>query len=143
MTGFGSKRARNIAMDSMSSKRWAEKLDKETRVTRKRMHITKQSTLPLPEVVRNIKSAPSKQQVTLYDRTHADDEEQLKWKPDKSKPRRVGGTLPSSMIYGAHISESHYKPSPFYRVNKRKEFYYGGSIDGKTVGGGNEYYLNM
>ena len=63
MTGFGSKRARNIAMDSMSSKRWGEKLDKETRVTRKRMHITKQSTLPLPEVVRNIKSAPSKQQV--------------------------------------------------------------------------------
>ena len=57
--------------------------------------------------------------------------------------QRVGGTLPSSMIYGAHISESHYKPSPFYRVNKRKEFYYGGSIDGKTVGGGNEYYLNM
>lgn len=50
---------------------------------------------------------------------------------------------PSSMVYGEQIREAHYQPSEFFRVNKRKEFFYNGRIDEKTVGGGNQYYLNM
>ena len=58
--GFGSRRARNIAMDSMSSKRFAEKLSKETKLIRKHMQTTTLDTLP---ELRTTQSAPAKQQV--------------------------------------------------------------------------------
>ena len=57
--------------------------------------------------------------------------------------QRLGFMKPSSMVYGEQIREAHYQPSEFFRVNKRKEFFYNGRIDEKTVGGGNQYYLNM
>lgn len=159
MTGFASRNARNIAMDTMSTRRWAEKLKKESvykkaaltkRWTQKLMAETglhERETLTkkpsLPELKRISTSAPSGQEIFLFDRTRPGNDDRLKWKPKKGKDRRLGSTKPSSSSYGAHLTDAPtYEPSKWLRVNKRKEFYNNGSID-KMLGGGNDYYLNM
>lgn len=145
MTGFGSRNARNIAMDTMSTKRWSEKLHKEMSVHQKKAaRDSWKAQLPeLPVPARVSKSAPAGKEVFLYDRTHAADDETLKWKPKKGKDRRLGSTKPASLVYGSHVNDTTYKPSKWLRIHKCKEFYNDGSIDESTMGGGNDYYLNM
>jgi len=144
MTGFGSKNARNIAMDTMTTRRYAEKLQKETRIHEREV-LAKNATLPdLPEVKRRIsKSAPSGKEIFLYDRTRSADDESLRRRPLKGKNRRMGSLRASSQVYGAHLADVKYKPSKWLRHNKRKEFYNNGEISRMTLGGGNDYYLNM
>merc|ERR1712032_1320972 len=157
MTGFGSRNGRNIAMDTMTTKRFAEKLQKEFRVQRKflraqsagshRTSPTKKRLVrpksSLPRVPAASEGTEASKEILLFDRTHAADDEQLKWKPKKGKDRRYGSTKPASTFYGAHVKDAPMKASKYFRVNKCKEFYNSGSLDESTLGGGNNYYLNM